>query len=87
MVYISADGSLSNQAPPSNNPLKKLKDMVQKNPIVSISLVAVVAIAASKLDLFSPLANGKIPAAKKQPHEHWLFMQKDLTFVRSLTEG
>ena len=44
--------------------------MVQKNPIVSISLVAVVAIAASKLDLFSPLANGKIPAAKKQPHEN-----------------
>ena len=60
--------------------------MVQKNPLVSISLVAVVAIAASKLDL-SPLANGKIPAAKKQPNEHWSYMKQDLTFVRSMTEG
>ena len=55
--------------------------MVQKNPIVSISLVAVVAIAASKLDLFSPLSNGKIPAAKKQPHEHWSYIKKDLTHL------
>jgi len=86
MVYISADGSLSKQAPPSNNPLKKINNAIHKNPLVSISLVAVVAIAASKLDLFSPLANGKIPAAKKQPHEHWSYMKKDLTFVRSMTE-
>jgi len=87
MVYISADGSLSKQAPPSNNPLKKINNAIHKNPLVSISLVAVVAIAASKLDLFSPLANGKIPAAKKQPNEHWSYIQKDLTFVRSHTEG
>ena len=87
MVYISADGSLSKQAPPSNNPLKKINNAVHKNPIVSISLVAVVAIAASKLDLFSPLANGKIPAAKRQPNEHWSYIKKDLTFVRSHTEG
>lgn len=35
---------------------------------------------------FSPLSNGKVPADKKSPTEHWKFMRDNLAFVREMTE-
>lgn len=35
---------------------------------------------------FCPLSNGKVPAAKKSPTEHWNFMRNNLAFVREMTE-
>ena len=87
MVYISSDGSaLSKKPPPSRNPIKVIHEKI--TPPVAIGIVALL-IAASKSTLFdfNPLSKGKIPAAKKDPNEHWNYLEKDVSFVRTMTDG
>ena len=39
------------------------------------------------LDFLNPLSNGKIPAAKRAPHQHWKYISNDVSFVRTITDG
>lgn len=86
MVYISSDGYLRAKPPPSRNPIKVLHDKI--TPRIAIGIV-VLLIAASKSSLldFNPLSKGKIPASEKDPHEHWNYLERDVSFVRTMTDG
>ena len=77
-VYISADGSIGT---PRRIGIRSI------SPQVAMIIVAVIASIGYNLFYSNPFANGEIPAAKKQPHEHWKRMMKDDTFVRTMTDN
>ena len=80
MVYISADGSISNDAPRS-----RFVSYASSTPRIIITIVVVTIAIFWRMD-FCPLSNGKVPAAKKSPTEHWNFMRNNMAFVREMTE-
>jgi hypothetical protein len=81
MVYISADGSISNDAPRS-----RCLSYASSTPRTFITIVGIIIAIFWKMGDFSPLSNGKVPAAKKSPTEHWNFMRDNMAFVREMTE-
>ena len=52
---------------------------------VAIGMMALVL--AFKLSRRDPLADGQVPAAAREPHEHWHFLKDSPTIVRDLTAG
>jgi len=52
---------------------------------VAIGMMALVL--AFKLSRRDPLADGQVPAAAREPHEHWHFLNDSPTIVRDLTAG
>lgn len=87
MVYISSDGSIGKK-PQSRNPLLRAKTRLLSTSPQTAIIIATIAILCSKSSFFDfgPLANGKIPATKRGPSEHWSFIENNLGFVRTMTK-
>jgi len=85
MVYIAADGTISEQR--RRNLFQGLCDaFLGLKPQWKAVVFACLAFAFRRWLNPNPLANGKIPAAALNPDQHWKRISKDDTFVRSMTQ-
>ncbi|KAL7551630.1 hypothetical protein ACHAWF_014853, partial [Thalassiosira exigua] len=89
MVYIGADGSIAATPPPTRNPIKEVTNCTRSLSPQAVIAIAGIAVVCSRSNIFdfSPLANGAIPATKRQPQQHWGYMAKDVSFMRSMTDS